>query len=547
MKYLIWLISLCFFIPDSLSANNTDEKDSLLEELDKAIAERQLYSNLKQQKIDSLKHKKNQLTSLEKIFQVNSQLIDAYSTFVCDSAEHYIRANIKIAERLGNENFLLESRLRLAFAYSLSGLFVQANNIFTSIHCNELPDYMKAVYGWNYIRYCENFIRYTDDDRFSVYYAAKKEAYRDTVMSVLYEKSDLYRKELAFKLQYQGKTQEAITLLNELYDKTEPDTHDRAMLAMALAKAYEQLGDSLIEKEYLIQAAIADKKQAVKENEALLSLAWLLYREGDIERAYSYVKVALDDANFYNSRFKNTIIARIHPIIENSYLTLLEEQKAKLQFYLALIVIFIIVLSGSLCLIYKQMRTVLHTKNNLKQVNDELSALNEKLNEINAVKEKYVGYFMNQCALYVSKLDEYRREVIRKIKVGKIDDIYKFSSKTFEHELEDLYGNFDEAFLQLYPHFVDDFNTLLRPDARFVLPAGKLSIELRIYALMRLGVTNMGQVASFLHCSTQTVYNYKSKLKKMSDLDGDDFDERVKKIGTFSPVSVKEHSNDSTL
>ena len=512
MKYLIWLISLCFFIPDSLSANNTDEKDSLLEELDKAIAERQLYSNLKQQKIDSLKHKKNQLTSLEKIFQVNSQLIDAYSTFVCDSAEHYIRANIKIAERLGNENFLLESRLRLAFAYSLSGLFVQANNIFTSIHCNELPDYMKAVYGWNYIRYCENFIRYTDDDRFSVYYAAKKEAYRDTVMSVLDEKSDLYRKELAFKLQYQGKTQEAITLLNELYDKTEPDTHDRAMLAMALAKAYEQLGDSLIEKEYLIQAAIADKKQAVKENEALLSLAWLLYREGDIERAYSYVKVALDDANFYNSRFKNTIIARIHPIIENSYLTLLEEQKAKLQFYLALIVIFIIVLSGSLCLIYKQMRTVLHTKNNLKQVNDELSALNEKLNEINAVKEKYVGYFMNQCALYVSKLDEYRREVIRKIKVGKIDDIYKFSSKTFEHELEDLYGNFDEAFLQLYPHFVDDFNTLLRPDARFVLPAGKLSIELRIYALMRLGVTNMGQVASFLHCSTQTVYNYKSKL-----------------------------------
>lgn len=547
MKYLIWLISLCFFMLAPLSANNVNEQDSLLKELDKAIADRQLYSNLKQQKIDSLKQKKNQLTSLEEIFQVNSQLIDAYSTFICDSAEHYIRDNIKIAERMDNENFLLESRLRLAFVYSLSGLFVQANQIFSSIHCSELPDYMKAIYGWNCIRYCENFIRYTDDNRFSVYYAAKKEAYRDTVMSVLDESTDMYRKELAFKLQYQGKAQEAITLLSELYGKTEPDTHDRAMLAMALANAYEQLGDSLIEKEYLIRAAIADKKQAVKENEALLSLAWLLYREGDIERAYSYVKVALDDANFYNSRFKNTIIARIHPIIENSYLTLLEEQKAKLQFYLALIVVFIAVLIGSLCLIYKQMRTVLHTKNNLKQVNGELSALNEKLNEINAVKEKYVGYFMNQCALYVSKLDEYRREVIRKIKVGKIDDIYKFSSKTFEHELEDLYGNFDEAFLQLYPHFVDDFNTLLRPDARFVLPTGKLSIELRIFALMRLGITNMGQVASFLHCSTQTVYNYKSKLKKMSDLDGDDFDERVKKIGTFSPVSAKEHSNSSTL
>ena len=539
MKYILWLIALCMFMPNTLYAGTDTKKDSLLNELDKAIANRQHYSDLKQQALDSLKRKKTQLTSLNEIFQINSELIDAYSTFICDSAEHYIHENIKIAKRMGNENLLLESQLRLAFVYSLSGLFVQANDIFSSIHCSELPDYMKAIYGWNYIRYCENFIRYTDDNRFSVYYAAKKEAYRDTVMSVLDKTTDMYRKEQAFKLQYQGKTQEAIALFSNLYGKTPPDTHSYAMLAMALAKAYEQSGDSILEEKYLIQAAIVDKKQAVKENEALLSLAWLLYREGDIERAYYYVKVALDDANFYNSRFKNTIIARIHPIIENSYLTLLEEQKTKLQFYLALIVIFIIALIGSLCFIYKQMRVALHAKNNLKRVNNELSALNEKLNEINTVKEKYIGYFMNQCALYVSKLDEYRREVIRKIKVGKIDEVYKVSSKSFEHELEDLYGNFDKAFLQLYPHFVDDFNTLLRQDGRYVLPDGKLNIELRIFALMRLGITNMGQVASFLHCSTQTVYNYKSRLKKMSDLDGDDFDERVKKIGTFSPVSVK--------
>ena len=539
MKYIVEIVGLCLLLLSPLRAVGADRRDSLLNELDKVIANRQHYSDLKQQKIDSLKEKRRRSESLEETFQVNAALFSAYSTFVCDSAERYIHENIRIAEMLGNENALLESRLNLAFVYSLSGLFVQANKIFESIRCADLPDYLKAAYGWNYIRYCENGIRYTDDNRFSVYYAAKKEAYRDTVMSVLGEGTDMYRKELAFKLQYQGKVDEALAILKDLYGKTEPETHDRAMLAMALAKAYEQLGDSLLEKKFLVQAAIADKKQAVRENEALLSLAWLLYKEGDITRAYNYVKVALDDANRYNSRFKNTIIARIHPIIENSYLTMLEEQKGKLQFYLVLIVVFIVVLAGSLFFIYKQMKIVLSIKDHLKQKNKELSALNEKLNEINAVKEKYVGYFMSQCAVYINKLDEYRRDVARKIKVGKTDEVYKSSSKPFELELEELYSNFDKAFLQLYPHFLEDFNTLLRPEERYVLPAGKLNIELRIFALMRLGISNMGQVASFLHCSIQTVYNYKSKLRKLSDFDAEEFDERVKKIGTFSPVPPK--------
>lgn len=548
MKYTLGLIGLCLLMCAPLRADGKgSEREWLLSELDRAIACRQHYSNLKQRTIDSLKQRRAQLTSWEKIYQVNTELIDAYATFICDSAEYYIHDNIKLARSMGNENFLLESRLRLAFVYSLSGLFVQANEIFTSIRCSELPDYLKAFYGWNCIRYCENFIRYADDNRFSALYAAKKEAYRDTVMSVLDPTSDMYRKELAFKLQYQGKTREALDLLHEFYEKETPGTHGYAMLAMAMAKAYEELGDSLTEERYLIQAAIADKKSAIKDNEALLSLAWILYKEGEIDRAYNYVKAALEDANFYNSRFKNTIIARIHPIIENTYLTRLKEQKLNLQVAIALIVLFILVLAGALVFIYKQMKLVVRARNNLKEMNRELSALNATLNETSAVKEKYVGYFMNQCALYVSRLDDYRREVVRKLKADKIEELLKKSSKPFERELADLYANFDKAFLQLYPRFLDDFNMLLRPNERFVLPEGSLNIELRIYALMRLGVTNMGQVASFLHCSPQTVYNYKCKLKKMSDLDGDEFDELVKKIGAYAPAPPQEVSSSSTL
>ena len=161
---------------------------------------------------------------------------------------------------------------------------------------------------------------------------------------------------------------------------------------------------------------MTDTKLAVKENEALLTLAVNLYHKGDIDRAYNYIKVALDDAIFYNSRFKNTVIARIHPIIENTYLYRLEEQKRNLRFYILLTSLFVVALAITLYFTYKQTKIVSRAKRHLKTMNEELIGLNKNLDEANLIKEKYVGYFMNQCAVYINKLDEYRKNVNRKIK-----------------------------------------------------------------------------------------------------------------------------------
>lgn len=163
---------------------------------------------------------------------------------------------------------------------------------------------------------------------------------------------------------------------------------------------------------------MTDIKLAVKENEALLTLAVNLYHKGDIDRAYNYVKVALSDAIFYNSRFKNTVIARIHPIIENTYLIRLEKQKQNLRFYILLTSLFVVALAITLYFTYKQTKIVSRAKKNLKIMNEELVELNKNLDEANLIKERYVGYFMNQCAVYINKLDEYRKNVNRKIKTG---------------------------------------------------------------------------------------------------------------------------------
>lgn len=532
MKRILLFALFCAGYSLYLHADN--QTDSLLKILDKVISNRLVYTEKKKDAIQKLKQEKIKQGSINDLYRLNSELIHQYETFVCDSAEKYINENIEIARKLGNEDYLLESRLRLAFVYSLSGLFVQATDILKSIHCDSLPIHLKALYCWNSIRYYENLIKYTDDTKFSDEYVAKKEAYRDTVMNLWFEQSDEYLKEKAVKLQDKGNTEEAIRILSVIYKKQQPETHNFAMASMGLARVYKLAGKNELEEKYLILAAITDTKLAVKENEALLTLAVNLYYKGDIDRAYNYIKVALDDAIFYNSRFRNTVIARIHPIIENTYLYRLEQQKRNLRFYILLTNLFVVALAITLFFTYKQTKAVSRARKNLKIMNEELEALNQNLDEANLIKEKYVGYFMNQCAVYINKLDEYRKNVNRKIKTGQTDDLYKSSSRPFEKELEELYTNFDKAFLKLYPNFVEKFNLLLNPEERFKLEKDQLNTELRIFALIRLGITDVGQIAVFLHYSVQTIYNYKSKIKKMSLTDGNLFEEEVKKLGSLS-------------
>ena len=221
--------------------------------------------------------------------------------------------------------------------------------------------------------------------------------------------------------------------------------------------------------------------------------------------------------------------------ISNSrYLYRLEKQKQNLRFYILLTSLFVVALAITLYFTYKQTKIVSRAKKNLNVMNEELVALNKNLDEANLIKERYVGYFMNQCAVYINKLDEYRKNVNRKIKTGQVDDLYKSSSRPFEKELEGLYTNFDKAFLKLYPNFVEEFNSLLKPEDCYKLDKDQLNTELRIFALMRMGITDVSQIAVFLHYSVQTIYNYKSKVKRMSVLDGNIFEEEVKKLGSLS-------------
>lgn len=506
----------------------------LLRTLNAAIDSSEVYTGYKKARIEELRLRKTGARSTEDIYQINCEIIDNYESFLCDSAEYYVLQNIRIARSLGNPDHLSESRLRLAFLYSLSGLFLQANDIFRSIDYGRLPADQKCRYYWNSIRYYENLIKYTNDSQLSDEYKGEIGRCRDSLLSLLPVGSTDWQTERAFQLMEQGQPDGALEIFEGIFRSRDPQTHPYAMGAMCLAKAYGQASDSAMEERYLILAATMDIRLAVKENEALLALATRLFEKGDIDRAYSYISYALNDANFYNSRFKNTVIARLYPIIESSYLYKLDKQRHNLRFYSTMSSLLVLALAIALFFYFRQTKVISRARRELAALTQELISLNRNLDEANLVKERYLGYFMNQCAIYINKLDKYRRDINLKIRNKQFDRLHDLSLQAPGREEEELCRNFDRAFLNLYPNFVEKFNALLNPQSRYTPEEGRLNTELRIFALIRLGVSDVNQIADFLRCSPQTIYNYKSKIKKAALNGGDNFEETVRKLGSLS-------------
>lgn len=534
MKKLLPVLFCCIvcFVP----AQAKNEIDVLLKDLDKTIAERPLYVEKRESEILQFKQELAHVVSLEEQYRIIGNIINGYLSFIYDSAEVYIQKRLDIAQKLNLEYYIQESKLQLSFLYSRSGLFTQANELLNTIPYEDLANpNLRPRYCWYYIRYYENLIKYTDNSKFSVEYIAKIIAYREMLIDILPENGDLRRKEIAFQLQENGEYTEAYRILNEIYAKQNSSTNSYVTGAMGMAKLYHLMDSSYQEKKYLILAAIADIKMSVKENEALLTLAMILFREGDINRAYNYVKVALEDANFYNSRFRNTVIARMQPVIENTYLFKIQQQKDNLRLFATLLAFFVIALAVTIFLIFRQNRIVSKARENLKTVNDQLIGLNRKLDEANLVKEEYIGYFMNQCSLYIDKMDSYRKFINRKVKARQIDELYSLTSSTLavDEAVNELFNTFDEVFLKLYPDFVEKVNFLLKEDEEYRVKKG-LNTELRILALIRLGIIDTNQIAVFLRFSVQTIYNYRSRIRKKAKKDQNTFEEKIKKIGSFS-------------
>lgn len=548
MKNIIIFLCLCTICMCRLHAADSSRADSLLLKLDQAIKERPIYMEQKELKLVELKRQLHRQIPDEERFAILGTLLDEYRSFNTDSALHMAEEREQIAIRLGNREYIDNARMNKADVLGMTGMYKEVMDLMRNIHIDRLPVDIHPYYYHIYRTVYGLMADYAVTAYEKKLYTELTDKYRDSLLLV--NKDNLLIHTLIQSDQYNVRNEydKAIRLLTDYLALQKDYEHDVAICAYTLSESYRLKGDKEKEKEYLIVSAMADMKTAVREYISLRKLAVLLYQEGDIERAYSYVKICMEDAAACNARLRKLEILEIFLIINDAYQQKTEKQQEQMKWALVSISLLSLFLLLAIFYVYKQMkkvaaarREVIDANKRLKELNDELHLSNAQLKEANHsiaensyLKEEYIGRYMDQCSVYLEKMDNYRRSLGKIAATGNVEELYKNikSSKFIEGELKEFYTNFDNTFLQLFPTFVEDFNALLADDEQISLKAGeRMNTELRIFALIRLGITDSVKIAQFLRYSVTTIYNYRTKVRNKAAGDRDLLEQEVMTIG----------------
>lgn len=547
MKKIIIFLSICLISACAVRAAGS-RADSLLLKLDRAIKERPAYMRQKELKIEDLKKQLLRGATGEDRFSLLGTLLDEYRSFNTDSALHVAQERERIALRLQNKQHIDNARMNMADVMAMTGMYKETMDVMKTISANRLPEDLRPYYYHIYRTVYGLMADYAVTEHEKKLYTEITDKYRDSLLIV--NKDNLLIQTLIKSDQYNfyNEPDKAIRLLTDYLAQQVDYIHDVAICAYTLSESYRLKGDKEKEKEYLIVSAIADMETAVREYISLRKLAVLLYQEGDIERAYSYVKICMEDAAACNARLRKLEILEIFPIINDAYQQKTEKQQEQMKWALISISLLSLFLLLAIFYVYKQMkkvaaarREVISANRRLKELNEELHQSNARLKEANRsiaensyLKEEYIGRYMDQCSVYLEKMDNYRRSLGKIAATGNVEELYKNikSSKFIEGELKDFYANFDNTFLQLFPTFVEDFNALLADGEQISLKSNeRMNTELRIFALIRLGITDSVKIAQFLRYSVTTIYNYRTKVRNKAVGDRDRLEQEVMKIG----------------
>ncbi|MFW9597870.1 MAG: DUF6377 domain-containing protein [Paludibacter sp.] len=544
MKKLLFIIGY-FILSMPLFANN--DIDSLLKVLDSSVDNYQVFSNQKEEQLNKLKYMLRYTNNDDQRYKICGQLYDDYKSYKSDSALTYAQKKLQIAEKMNNRWNLTDAKLNLASIMGTSGMYKESMDILETINIQDNPD-LKAYYFHVYRTVYGFMADYTVSTREKERYNKLVSNFRDSLLVVNPPNSETHIMVKTDQLIANKKSDEAIKILLSYYPTIKNDKHTRAIIAYCISVTYQKQQNRENEKKWLIISAINDIQSATKDYISLRSLAFLLYKEGDIDRAYKYIKRSLEDALFCNARLRTYEISQMLPIIDQAYQHQSQARQRQLIISLISISLLSVFLLIAVLSVYRQMRKLSVARKDLSQANKLLNDLNkelsetnkllkhsnETLSEANLIKEEYIGRYMDQCSAYIDKLDDYRRLLNKTATAGKIDDLIQtIKSKQFiEDELKEFYTNFDSTFLQLFPTFVEEFSALLVDNEEIQLKSGELlNTELRIFALIRLGISDSVKISHFLRYSLSTIYNYRTKLRNKSAVPRDEFESYVMKIG----------------
>jgi len=518
--------------PFSWSTVDKYSDDKIFKEIDEVVANRIYYQEQNQKQIDLLKLKMNQANNATTRYSYCNSLVEIYTYFSLDSALLYSEKEIALAKALNSDSLILSAQLNKASILGFSGQCNEALNLLETVDMPLLSSFFKIKIYNTYCVLYSQLATYTPLESEKEHYTMQSKFYRDKIIASANKNDNIYAYSAVERLIDKGDYEEASNLIHNKLDGSN-DPRLIARLLNSYAYIYSKKGHTQLWKRWLAITAITDLKKGVREYMALRTLAFAFYEDGDTQRAFDYLRCSLEDAIACKAMQRTVEISKLYPVINHAYQLQITHEKKITNLTLTFISLLSIALLITVIYIYRQIRKMHKARRALKCAYDSLHDTNLKLKESNRIKEEYLVQYLAQCSTYIDKMEEYRRHLARLAMKSKLQELFTTikSDEHIEKEKQNFYLGFDRTFLNIFPSFVEAFNALLQPNYQ-IIPKKEhlLNTELRIFALIRLGITDTTQIASFLRYSTSTVYNYRSRTRNKAKGDKEDFEKNVMDI-----------------
>lgn len=512
--YAFLLLLFCLQLSHASEAEQTNA--SLLKELDRTIKQKPFFHEQKERETDSIKSLLRASSSIDEQYELYGALYGTYLHYQADSALHYLTERKALIDSLRNPKYENDFWIARAEVLGIMGLYNEVPEQLARVRRDQLGKGSQLYYYYTSRTYYGWIADYTrTDDRHK--YIARTNAYRDSILMATPEGID-HNIVLADKLIVNGEPDKAIALMNKELEKAE-GSESSIYILYNLSQAYAQKNDTEKQIHYLARTAISDLKAAKREYLSLQKLALLMFELGDIDRAYNYLSCSMEDAVACNARLRSVEVTEFFPIVDKVYKLKIQQEKQISRTLLISVSFLAILLLITIVYLYRQMKKLSQMRKELSDTNDQLQEINKALSQASKIKEEYIALYLNQCVIYLDKLDAYRRSLAKLAMASKLEELFKTikSEQFIRDERKNFYNEFDKSFLKLFPHFIDAFNGLMQEDGKLSPKSGELlSTELRIFALIRLGINDSANIAHFLGYSLATVYSYRSKVKSKS-------------------------------
>lgn len=534
-------------LPTTLSAGSKTQQ--LRQKLDNLLEQRKTLIDNKNKDINRLKKNLTTSENTLKRLQTYEQLFEEYYVFQFDSAMTYLNKGIKLAKETQNTYYYNSNTISKAELLSIGGLYSEAIHEIEQVDTTGLDKAQHFEYYFSLFRIHTYWADFCNDKTYTPTHRLKAQEYLKKAMPFCDETAKTYEYYLGeYAVFVLNNPQAARAHYVKAIKQLPQNSRFYAMSCFALSGSYGNEGNTEKQEEFLLLSSIADIENCTMENFALQNLAMYIFEHNkdELDLAQQYIQTALEDAHFYNNRLRIIEISSKLPVIVRSYQqTLNQRNKVQMTAIIAISLLLLFLLSAVFYIVKQTKRLSLQQQelqknnNQLSELNTQQKELNTQLHDLNALlvdtnrkRERLAKLYIDLCAKYIARLKKQQTLVKRKIKANQITELLSqlSSERLSEEDAATFLSRFDKAFLDLYPDFTEELNSLLLPEGQIQNKStDELTTEQRIMALIRLGVKESAEIADLLFYSPQTIYNYRSVLKGKA-INKETFEEEVMKL-----------------